>query len=134
MKNTRNQSDCFLWFELHKPPITSNICHRIFIRQRNFDIICTEIINPCDFKVPRAKVKEALSHGKKFESRACELNIDMVRLKLRHFVLVRKTGLVIQPSLLWLAASPDRLVAYQTSDIKLLLEVKCPQKELHVTY
>ena len=49
-----------------------------------------------------------------------------MRLKLRHFVLVRETGLVIQPSLFWLAASPDRPVAYQTSDKKLLLEIKCP--------
>ena len=40
-------------------------------------------------------------------------------LKLRHFVLVRETGLVIQPPLFWLAASPDGLVVYQTSDKKL---------------
>ena len=64
-KDTRNQSDCSLWFELGKPYITSSICHRIFIRQRNFDIIYTEIINPCDFEDLQGKVKEALNHGKK---------------------------------------------------------------------
>ena len=36
-----------------------------------------------------------------------------MRLKLRHFVPVCETRLVIQPSLFWLAASPDGLVAYQ---------------------
>ena len=48
-----------------------------------------------------AKVKEALNHGKNFELRARERYIDVMRLKLRHFVLVRETGLVIQPSLFW---------------------------------
>ena len=56
-----------------------------------------------------------------------------MRLKLRHFVLVRETGLVIQPSLFWLAASPDGLVAYQTSDKKLLLEIKCPHTKRHIS-
>ena len=46
-----------------------------------------------------------------------------MRLKLRHFVLVHETGFVIQPFLFWLAASPDGLIAYQTSDKKLLLEI-----------
>ena len=56
-----------------------------------------------------------------------------MRLKLRHFVLVCETGLVIQPSLFWLAASPDGLVAYQTSDKKLLLEIKCPHTKRHMS-
>ena len=62
--NTRNQSDCSLWFELRKPRITSSKCHRIFIRLKDFDTLCTEIINPCDFEDLPAKVKEALNHGK----------------------------------------------------------------------
>ena len=45
-KDTRNQSDCSLWFELCKPRITSSICHRIFICQSKFDTLCTEINNP----------------------------------------------------------------------------------------
>ena len=64
-KDTRNQSVSSLWFDLRKPRITSGKCHRIFIRQRNFDTLCTEIINPCDFEDLPAKVKEALNHGKK---------------------------------------------------------------------
>ena len=49
-----------------------------------------------------------------------------MRLESRHFVLVRETGSVIPQPLFWLAASLDGLVAYQTSDKKLLLEIKCP--------
>ena len=80
-KDTRNLSDCSLWFELRKPRITSSKCHRILI---------------------------------------------LYVQKLSIPVLVHETGLVIQPSLFWLAASPDGLVAYQTSDKKLLLEIKRP--------
>ena len=75
-----------------------------------------------------------LNHEKKFESRARELYIDVMRLKLRHFVLVRETGLVIQPSLFWLAAFPNGLVAHQTSDKKVIIRDKVPShKETHVT-
>ena len=63
-KDTRNQSDCSLWFELRKPRINSSKCHIIFIRQRNFDTLTTEIINPCDLEDLPAKVKEALNNGK----------------------------------------------------------------------
>ena len=97
-------------FELRKHHITNSKYHRIFISHRNFYSICTEIINPCDFEDLSAKVKEALNHKKKIESRARELYIDVMRLKLRHFVLVLETGLVIQPSLFCLAASPDGIV------------------------
>ena len=76
-----------------KPRIASSICYRIFMCQRDFDTLCTKIINPCDFGDLLAQVKEGLNHEKKFESRACELNINVMRLKLRHFVLVRETGL-----------------------------------------
>ena len=67
----RNQSDCSLWFELHKPRVTSSICRRIFIRQKNFDTLFTEIMSPCDLEDLAAKVKEEFNHAKKFESRAC---------------------------------------------------------------
>ena len=56
-----------------------------------------------------------------------------MRLKLRQFALVRETGLVIQLSLFWLAAYPDGLVAYQTSDKKLLLEINCPHAKRHMS-
>ena len=79
-KDTRNQNDFSLWFDLRKPHITSSKCHGIFIRQRNIDTSYTEIVNPCDFEDLQAKVEEALNHGKKFGSRARELYIDMMSL------------------------------------------------------
>ena len=52
-KDTRTHSDCSMWFELCKPRITSGICHRIsYVR--------------------------GILHGKKFESRAHELFIDVM--------------------------------------------------------
>lgn len=57
------------------------VCHRIFIRQRNFDSLRTEIINLYDFKDLPAEVKEAFNHGEKFESRSLDLYIDVMRLK-----------------------------------------------------
>ena len=132
-KDTRNQSDFSLWLELGKPCITSSKSHKIFIRQRNFETLCTEIINPCDVKDLPANVEEILNDGENFESRAREFYIDVMRLKLILFVLVCETCLVIQPPLFWLATSPDGLVAYQTSDKKLLLEIKCPYTKRHMS-
>ena len=59
-----------------------------------------------------------------------------IKLKLRHRILVCETGVVIQPSLFWLAASPDGLVVYQKSDKKAIItRVKVPShKETHVSY
>ena len=93
-RNTRNQSDCSLWFELHKPRITSSICQRIFLCQRNSDTLCTESINLSGFEDLQAKIKEALNHGKKFESGARELYIDITRLKLRQYFLLLETTII----------------------------------------
>ena len=103
-KDTKNRSDCSSWFELCNPRITSSKCHSIFIRQR-FETLCTVIINPYDFEDLPAKT---LNHGKKSESRARELYIDVMKLKLRHFVLVRRTDLVN-------TTVPALIVAYQTT-------------------
>ena len=57
-----------------------------------------------------------------------------IKLKLRHLILVCETGIMIQPSLFCLAASPDGLVVYQTSDKKLLLlELKCSHTKRHMS-
>ena len=95
-----------------------------FHTSENFDTLRTEIINPCDSEDLPDKVKEALNHGEKLEPRLRELYIDVMKLKLRHFGLACETGLVIKPSLFWLAASPDGLAVYPTNDKKLLSELK----------
>ena len=50
-----------------------------------------------------------------------------------HVILFRETGLVIQPSLFWLAASPNRFVVYQTSNKKLLLELLCSHTKRYMS-
>ena len=57
-RNTRNHSDWSLWFELHKPRITSTICHRISLCQRNSDTLCTESINLSGFEDLQAKIRK----------------------------------------------------------------------------
>ena len=76
-KHTRNQSDCSLSFGLRKPHITSSIFPRIFIRQRNFDTLCTKTVNSRDFEDPPAKVNEALNHGRKFSLEHAMANPDV---------------------------------------------------------
>ena len=50
-----------------------------------------------------------------------------MKFKLRHNVSVRETGVVIQPLLYWLAASPDGLITDESdTPIFGLIEIKCP--------
>ena len=63
------------------------------------------VINPWDYEDLAGKT---LNHEKKFESRAHELYIDVMKLKLRHFVLVRGTDLVN-------TTIPVLVVAYQNT-------------------
>ena len=125
-KESRKQSGSQLWFDLRKNRLTSSICHKVFIRKRNFENLCRELINPKGSDKLPANVKEALNHGKKYESKARDAYVDVLRMKLSHSVFVTKTGIVIQPSLYWLAASPDGLVIDETDKKTLLLEIKCP--------
>ena len=88
-KDSRNWSDCSLWFTLFKPRITYITCHKIFVRQRerNFDTLNAEIIKPRDFEDLPPKIKEALNHWRKLswehmnfilmtkiKTRCCSLN------------------------------------------------------------
>ena len=50
----------------------------------------------------------------------------MFRAPFNRNVIVRETGLVIQPNLFWLAASPDGMVSDNESTVFGLIEVKCP--------
>ena len=57
-----------------------------------------------------------------------------MKSKLKHNVLVRETGIVIQPLLYWLSASPDGLITDEsTTPIFGLIEIKCPfsKRNLH---
>ena len=68
-----------------------------------------------------------MEHGRKYEPIAREQYIEMMKLKLNRDVIVRETGLVIQPNLFWLAASPDGMVS-DNNELTFfgLIEIKCP--------
>ena len=70
--------------------------------------------------------QEDLNQGKKFEHIARQIYIDVMKLKLKHNVSVRETGIMIQPLLYWLAASPDGLITDEKGTPLLeLIEIKC---------
>ena len=54
-------------------------------------------------------------------------------MKLLHVADVRNTGVVIQPSMFWLAASPDGLVLDCSKNQIRLLEIKCPYTRRNAT-
>ena len=54
-------------------------------------------------------------------------------MKLLHVADVRNTGVVIQPSMFWLAASPDGLVLDRSKNQISLLEIKCPYTRRNAT-
>ena len=71
---------------------------------------------------------------KKFEPTARQIYIDVMEFKLKHNVSVRETGIVIQPLLYRLAASPEGLITDESSTPILgLIEIKCPffKRNLH---
>ena len=62
-----------------------------------------------------------------------KIYIDAMKFRLKH-VSVRQTGIVIQPLLYWLAASPDWLITDKSGTPKFgLIEIKCPfsKRNLH---
>ena len=130
-KRTISQSECQELFEQKKYRITSSNAHKVLIRQKNFETL-TENLFVKNKKCSNI-TQEALNHGKIFEPIARQIYIDVMKFKLKH-VSVRETGIVIQPLLYWLAASPDGLITDESSTPILgLIEIKCPfsKRNLH---
>ena len=104
--------------------ITSSNAHKVLIRQKKFETL-TENLFVKNKKCSNI-TQEALNHGKIFEPIARQIYIDVMKFKLKH-VSGRETGIVIQPLLCWLAASPDGLITDESiTPILGLIEVKCP--------
>ena len=84
-------------------------------------------------KFPKG-VKDALKHGKLHEPTARENYTQYLKFVLMHDINVRETGLVIQPNLFWLAASPDGLVSDHSDSRKVgLIEIKCLKLKCNYT-
>ena len=130
-KRTNSQTECQQWFEQKKYRITPSNPLKILIRQKNFETLIENLF--VKNKKCSNITKEALNHGKEFEPIARQIYIDVMKFKLKH-VSFRENGIVIQPLLYWLAASPDGLTTDESSTPILgLIEIKCPfsKRNLH---
>ena len=71
----------------------------------------------------------------KFAPIARQIYIDIMKFKSKHNVSVRETGIVIQPLLYWLAASPNGLITDESgTPIFGLIEINSPfsKRNLHL--
>ena len=71
----------------------------------------------------------ALNHGIIYEPLAREKYENVLKFELRRNVCIRETGLVIQPNLFWVGASPDGMVIDREVGIG-LIEIKCPKSKV----
>ena len=133
-RETVAQSSSEQWFQLRKGRITSSNAHKVFVRKKDFQsLIETFTGENVKKKFPKS-VEDALKHGKTFEPIATELYVDVMKHKLNRHVFIRETGIVIQPNLYWLAASPDGLVKDSNNNPNIgLLEIKCPKSKRNST-
>ena len=123
--NTRKQRDCQLWLETRKNRITSSNAHKIFIRKRDFEKLIPQVINKKNSTT--GYLKEMLNHGIFNESIAKDKYVCVMNFRLNRNVQVRETGIVIQPSLPWLGASPDGIVIDNSHSPEIgLIDIKCP--------
>ena len=106
--------------------ITSSNTHKIFVRKRNHKVLATSLLNPLDqSQIPI--VQKNLNHGVMYEPVAREKYLDILKHQFQRQISLRETGLVIQPSLFWLAASPDGVICDNAHNSQIgLIEIKCP--------
>lgn len=124
---TISQRENKLWKDARKFRITSSMCHKIFIRQRNFETLVKQFLEKRDL----SKV-DSIKHGIINEDIAYEKYIHIMNFKLFQNICIRKTGIVIQPNLHWLGASPDGLVLIPSEKSFGLIEIKCPYSKRNV--
>ena len=125
---TITQSQCDLWFEQRKHRITSSKAHSIFTRKRNFETLVESILNPQPKSQLPSNVRDALDYGIHNEPIARGKYIDILKYELKRDINVREAGLVVQPNLFWVAASPDGLITDRDAGIG-LIEIKCPKSK-----
>ena len=131
-QETVKQSLCELWKSSRKNRIISRNAHRVFIRKRNFQTLAESLLNPnVESNLPPA-TRDAFRHGRIYEPVAREKYLDVMKFHLNRNIDIRETGLVLQPKLFWLAASPDGLVSDKSNkDVRQieLIEIKCPKSK-----
>ena len=127
-QETVSQNKCDKWFEYRKNRITASVAHRIFSRKKNFSTLADSLLNPKSSSELPQTVRDALNHGSIYEGVARETYYNFMKYKLKRDVHIRECGLVVQPSLFWLGASPDGLIIDKTDNAGIgLIEIKCPK-------
>jgi len=130
-RDTVQQGNCDLWFKARKGRLTSSKCHKVITAQSHYQYpdLCREILNPTPMEDFPCHVQESMNYGLVHEPTARKLYIDVMNLKLKRCISVRETGIVVQPSIPWLGASPDGLVIDGGSVG--MIEIKCPASKKH---
>ena len=112
------QNNSSVWCNSRRNRIISSNAQKILICNKNFQTLADEFLKPeMEQKLPKV-VKDALKHGKLHEPTARENYTQYLKFVLKHDINVLETGLVIQPNLSWLAASPDGLVSDHSDSIR----------------
>ena len=78
-------------------------------------------------------VQDAIKFGNQYESVAKQKFFDYMTYTLKRNVMICETGLVVQPYLFWLGASPDGLLFDSCCEEPALIEIKCPYTKRHLS-
>ena len=114
-RSTQEQSKSDRWFSERICRLTASTFGRVRSRTRNFETLVSELLYRTPSGLP------SLVHGRKMEQTAAEQyavlhpEFDMV-----------SSGLVVHPTLPYLAASPDRVLINRETGERGVLEIKCP--------
>lgn len=114
--NTRDQSECKIWYDERAIRISASGAHPIKTRKCKFNELADSMIT--EKKMKGRGLKNVL-HGKKNEENAREFYKKITGHD------VKECGLVIHSSQPWLCASPDGVVIVDGKPTK-ILEIKCP--------
>ena len=117
---TRQQADSDSWFLERICRLTASNLGRIIRRQRNFRTLACDIL----YHKPPAALP-SLVFGRRMEKEAVAQY-----LRLHPEYEVTESGLLVHPTLCFLAASPDRMATDPQTGDRGVLEVKCPSSIL----
>ena len=126
-KDTIQQNQCSLWHKIRKQRVTASIAHILFVHKRNFEALANQLLKDSNENALSERTRDNFKHGRTYEPIARKQYADYMKIGLKHSIDVRETGIVVQPKLFWLAASPDGLITDKTGAGIGLIEIKCPK-------
>ena len=102
----------------------------LYAIKRNFESLLDIFLNEKHESELPVATREVLKYGKTYEPIAHTKYVDIMKYCFNRDIDVREAGIVIQPNLFWLAASPDGLISDKTDDTGFgLIEIKCPKSK-----